>query len=332
VTGETPLFAEVQGSATKTDADDDAAAVVAAGARHFLGSGVIEARASNFFGEGDDPRAAELQYSHYGIAGTRLFAIVSGTVDLNEPEGFDNDPTFALLAGYPLTVRQTISAATFRTGSSSVTPFSGTDLETESEVTGTNLVWTFDTTDDPYFARRGTTLSAGPTWTKSEAAYVFEFIPPPPFDPITVRGVTTAEVRTLSAEGTYFRPFRTRSAFFANASASFSESEFELRSENSVDRQDSDSSSMQLLAGFGHNFFDRDGLLSNGRQRVELAVAASRFESGDNTFDDYSLLLGYVFRARFARIGVNVRYVFDQTDSPSSDFVDTPAPRLLAKR
>lgn len=329
VTGETPLFAEIDAFGLKSEVDESAGALVSAGGRHFLGASVVEARVSNFFGEGDDPRDAQLRYSHYSIGGTRLFAAVTGSFELNEAEGFESDPAFALLAGYPLTVRQTITASAYRTGRTSRMPLEVTDVETEEEITGTSLRWTFDTTDDPYFARRGTMLSAGPSLTRYDSEFSFEFTPPPPFDPIVISGGTAGDIRSLDAELTHFQPFRARGAFFGNAAVSFVESEFELRNNDEEPlRDESESTTLRLSLGYGHNFFDREAPLTNGRHRIEIAAAASRFDT-DQAIDDYSLLLGYVFRARFARVGVNLTYVFDQTDTPTSVFRYT-APRDIA--
>jgi hypothetical protein len=316
VTGMTPLFADVEAVSARHDSTTDNAALVAAGARHFLGSGVIEGSVNTLVGEGEDSRAAELQYAHYGLGGTRLFAIAGASFDLTDrDDSFEADPTWQLTLGYPLTVRQTISGSAYRSGSSSRTAFE-IPVESSTDITGLRLDWTYDTTDDPYFARRGTFFEAGPSWLRFASEFAFRIVPPPPFEPISVRGREEDEVRSLAAAASHFRPVRSRGTLFGQVLASVSDRESEQRiDEEPPLTAEGESNAVSLAVGYGHNFFDRDAPLTNGRHRVEISALASRQhnESADfeATSDDVSLLVGYLFRARFARIGATFTYLFD---------------------
>lgn len=314
VTGMTPLFGEVEVLGAKTDFDDVTGTTVGAGGRHFLGSGgVVEANVSTMLGEGEDLTRGTLQYSHYGIGGTRLFAIAGLGINLNDSRHFESDPTWQLLLGYPLTARQTITASVLRTGyESSRSSF----IETDAEMTELELLWTYDTTEDPFFARRGTKVSAGPSWTELDSTFDEGAILMPPLDVIGYGSRTNAETAAVSVEARTFHPIRTRSTLFAGLDANIGQTDYEQRIEGSptlfsnVDRR-----LYRVSAGFGHNFFDWSSPVKDGRHRIEIALAATRERYYDGLFrdqnDEVSLSAGYVFRKRFGTVRVNLIYVRD---------------------
>lgn len=315
VTGMTPVFGEVEAFAVKTRFGDTSASFIGGGGRHFIGSGVVEATVNAYVGDGEDLYRADLQFAQYGIGGTRLFAIAGTSLNLNDPDGFERDPEWQLAVGYPLSVRQTITASAFQTGYQATSEFPGLPraLESHSQTRTIQLLWDYDTTEDPYFARRGLRISAGPEWSKVESQFEAFTIPLPPAQP-QIRTTRNEGERTAAiVEARAFRPFRTRSTFFAGLEASRGENDFEQRvNDDPVTTGSSDEDFVLLSAGVGHNFFDWSSPVTAGRHRIEAAFAAGRRREenlfGDRTEDEQSVSVGYSYRKRFATVRVNLLY------------------------
>jgi len=117
VTGETPLFFQVEGTGAKSHFDDNNTAELSGGARLYAGNGgVAEGRVIKVLAEGGDSRRAALGLSHYSIGGTRFFATAGIDTTITKAREFDPGTSWSLTVGYPLTVRQTLTASAFTSG------------------------------------------------------------------------------------------------------------------------------------------------------------------------------------------------------------------------
>lgn len=320
------LFAEVDAQGDRFENNDSGFANVGGGGRLFLGSGgVVQGLVAQTFTDGDDATGGDLEYSHYGIGGTRLYASagVSHSIVDGDNGSFEPDPTWRLSIGYPLTVRQTIDASVTDEGFRSRRNFLP-DLPSRvsfADRQTLNLRWTYDTTEDPFFTRRGEVISAGPSWSNESSQFdSFGVIGP---DGQLVIFTQRSEGSTASLVGNARKYFATgtRGAVFGGLDLSLQRSDIDstfgldgpMRNIE-VNRDD-----VVVTAGYAHNLFDWGGAGDGLRHRVEAGVSyvRSHFEqeasplfpfSSDATLDRYEVTTAYVLRRPYANVRLSLSF------------------------
>jgi len=296
-------------------------AALSGGGRLFLGNGGVgEARLTQVVTDGDDGTAVDAEYSHYGIGGTRLFASAGISHSFLNEEGFEPDPTFTLTLGYPLTVRQTLTAtyadAGFTTRRS--IPVLPEQLSSSGNSNVLDLRWTWDTTEDPFFARSGEVIAAGPSWAERSERFNVIVVGSPDGQVDVVDFRTEAETMTVAADARKYWAHGTRGTIFGGVRAEW------FDSENVTDsfggplpgRFDSDGLNYFATAGYGYNLFD---FASHPklRHRIEGSVTYGRreldqpFPGSDFTYDTTELQAAYILRRDFATVRLALMYGFD---------------------
>lgn len=313
------FFAELDASGYGYEGRQTGGASVAGGARFFLGSGgVAQARATEVVTEGDDGSIFEADYAHYGIGGTRLYATAGVSQSVSHENNVDFDPTWRLTLGYPLTVRQTLSAAYSDEGFSSrrSLPVFPIPLESSGDRSMLSLRWTWDTTDDPYFTRNGLTISAGPTWSDASSRFDGGLISVPggPSTILTYRSEVTSTA--LAVEARKYWATGRRGTLFSGLSADRTRSEYDAEEIGIPEQRfDSDTNTVAVTAGYAHNLFDWNAR-SATRQRLEFGATYSRYSLDQPffsgvTMDSTALHAAYVLRRQFATVRLNLSYTFD---------------------
>ena len=324
VNGVTKLFGDLDASGVGSEGDRFSSAAVAGGGRLFLGSGVAEGRVQEFVAEHSQHNAAaEVAYSQYGIAGMRLFASACVNYNLTPRDGFHPDPTLRLLAGYPLTLRQTLTASAVNAGYTARQAFflAPQGIRSSSDSQSFDLRWTYDTTDDPFFAQRGLMISAGPRWGRSDLQTETFFAP------AALRTESTS--RSLTAEARRLWTLGSRSAIFSGIGGTLDrthvKSNFGDQLALGVDSV-LESKTASVTLGYAHNLFDRARATAM-RQRIELG-ATYNWADADNTalFDTSvtTINAAYVLRPQFATVRLSLSYVFqdrpEQAQQPIPPF------------
>ena len=143
--------------------------------------GVVEGAVRD--GKDEDGIQVGLAYRAYDIYGTGGYASIA-LAQRFKAEERTYDPDIVFLLGYPLTRRQSVTLSASRSKSRITRDFDrlGDDDEDDDDDTDRDdnldltdrshfhfaeLRWLFESTDDPFFATRGMTLSAGPRWLSS---------------------------------------------------------------------------------------------------------------------------------------------------------------------
>lgn len=319
------FFAELDAFSQSFESRTTGGGALGGGGRLFLGSGgVAEVTAQQQITELDDDRAIAAQYSQYGIGGTRFFATAGIRQDFVEASGVDVDPSLRLTVGYPLSLRSTITANFLTAGFERRRnfPLVAEPLVSAAEQRTINLLYTWDTTDDPFFARRGLVVSGGPAYSDEESRFsnIF-FVGPDPGQVMIIRNTTEGSFTEIAAEAKKFWAFRERGTFFGVARASWGRREFDTTTLDGLPFQgDTDESNQSLAIGYGHNLFDWNAPLGTTRHRVEFTVGAARssfdrnddfFLPGSSTFDSKSATAAYVLRRQFATVRLNLSYTMD---------------------
>lgn len=317
------FFGELDASGLGFEGEQTGTAAIAGGGRLFLGTGgVAEVMAREHVVEGSDSQALSAEYSQYGIAGSRFFAIAGLDQAFPDESGVDVDPQLRLTVGYPLTLRSTITS-TFRTAgfeSRRDLPFAPRPTRNSARQRLIDLRWTYDTSEDPFFARHGLLVSGGPSYASEESVAEFYIFIPGNNQPELFRNVVDGTFTALDAEARKFWPFRTRGTFFGIAEASYGHREFEARTNGSFPLpQEVNTTEISLAVGYGHNLFDWNSALGTTRHRVELTVGAARnsfeqdndFIDSERSFDSKSVSAAYILRRQFATVRLNLSYAVD---------------------
>lgn len=275
------------------DYDSDSDAVV--GGRLLLGElgtfeGVLGAR---------DGLGGGLTYRAYDLLGRGGFATAS--IDYrHKTEGQRYDPNLALSAGWPLSRQQSVVATVSREKSrfhreDTTNDVTLTDRDT---LQSASLRWWFESIDDPNFARRGTSVSAGPIWSRAiRVTEVFDTT-----EDEIVGTETWAERYGLSADLATWRPLTARNAGFLR-----------LRSESTT-FEEMRFLSGEALVGIAHDFHTPDAdQLQPFRARVELGAGyrmLSINEPGlDHLRSDGAIAEGaFVLRNRWGTARLTVTY------------------------
>lgn len=315
VTGVTRFFFELDAIGTSSEFNDGGIAIFTGGARMFAGpGGVVEATVGKLTGDASS-RLFGLEYANYGIAGTRLFAIGSAQL-MTADDGFESDPTLSLTVGYPLTVRQTLSATAIRSGFEAHRKFERFTSDSESDQTALQLRWAYDTSEDPFFALRGTTVgvSAARTWRDSRSQSLM--IEAPSGNVVTTTFDTKGHETALNANAIRFFPVGKRGAVTAGLDAIWDGEDLRrIRDGVPVEPQDAENRGARVSVGYVHNFFDSITTPTRSRHRAEFALGTSRRESENfgytRTFDEQSVTVGYAYRRNWATIRIRAEYVFE---------------------
>ena len=105
--------------------------------------------------------AWELGYTRYNLFGTGAFA----TINIRTPVDSVNEGRYTpqIVAGIPLTARQTLTVGSYDTSFVRETVhIFGNDLHTLRAERVVSLAWTYDTTDQPFAPARGTLVRVAP--------------------------------------------------------------------------------------------------------------------------------------------------------------------------
>jgi hypothetical protein len=310
----------VQAVSDRFELNTQRSGLASGGGRVFLGpGGVATGSVSKLFdNDGDTASRAQVGYAQYGIGGTRLFASADAEAQLTWTDGFRPDPAWRLTVGYPLTVRQTLSATADHIGSRTRRTILGEDFESRFDRTSLNLRWAYDTTDDPLFTRRGSLVSATPSLAWQESTFATTFFPFPPEGPTVQQRRSDGTVAAFALEARRHWALGQRASLSAGIDAVREEQEFDVSvDEGPLELSAFDSDVVRLSVGYGYNFFDRSAPSSVARHRVELGASASRRESdfgpgpGAFTDDELSVNAGYVFRKPFGTVRLSVGYELD---------------------
>jgi len=234
---------------------------VGGGMRFFAGSGgVAEVTADRVLADSGGGRFVAIHYSHYGIAGTRFFASAGiGHSIINDAE-LAHDPKWHLTVGYPLTIRQTLTASASGEGS------------TVSSRRNVNVRWSYDTTDDAFFARYGETVNASPSWTRFDSRSVAAF----------------------DLDATKYWAVGARDAIFSTLEATSATNE----------------NAASLTLGAGHNFFDW-AAPAGTRQRVEVGLHASRRRVENASFETAGVTAAWTLRRQYMNVKLSFSFEDD---------------------
>jgi hypothetical protein len=249
-----------------------------------------------------------LAYSGYGLFGTSAFAQIGASRDVGSSLGYrDTTMPFAVV-GIPLTQTQTLrtsyTRSTYRLSSS----FAGLaePVRTRYAVSELGTAWVLETTDDPFFMRRGTTVSIGPRWTRASGDAVS--VEGLPNNPVVQRAEVTTKTMAWTGTGEQFWPIA--DAFAAFVRANVESEHFSSRANgNHVPGFDT-FSHLELIGGAWN--LDADPL---SRHRFELAAGhgGSRTRRVSGTFSDsgYAAMAGYAYRNRWGLLHLTFTYNHD---------------------
>ena len=325
------FFGELDAAGTAFRNDQSGIAALSGGGRMFLGSaGVASASVHELVAEHEDTTAVDLEYGHYGIGGSRLFALGGVNYQLERDESLQADPAFRLVLGYPLTVRQTLTASVSRAGFESSTSLAllSQALRSSSETRTLALRWTWDTTDDPFFARRGLLIDGGPAWTRDESRFdTLSIIFPglgPGFEVVTI--ASERETVAWEANARRFWSVGSRGAVVTGAGVRFDQVESdEGRGDAGFVPDEFESRTASVSLGYSQNLFDEIERMQPLRQRVEGSVAYHRSEidlaapyfGGAYTSGATVLSAAYVLRWNFGTVRLGLSYSFEDVTTPA---------------
>lgn len=250
---------------------------------------------SNSEGSTGAPGSFGARYTAYGLFGTSAYAAAGITYAHSRSSAGEANPSFSF--GIPLGLTQTFRGNYQRSSQNSDSPtFVGAD-------------WLLDRTDDPYFARHGLMLSAGPQWTKQR--FIIDIISGR-FNEFHLHSDQTIDRKGLSATAEQFRPLAQHSALWSRVTASrFDESGvYNGQSTPKVNETNGD-----FLIGLAHNFDRSSGGNMFNRGRVEIG-AGYRFQNRDQTIhsfrdNGFEVNAGFAYRSAWGVVHLSMSYVAD---------------------
>ena len=289
--------------------------------RQFVGSGgVADVAITKQLAEGGDARFLGGGYAHYGIAGTRLFARAEIAQTLLNDDDFESDPNWSLTVGYPLTVRQTLSATAAGGGFTAVNNFDflPRPLEVSESSNTLSLRWAYETSDDPFFARSGEIISLTPSRRTVDRSSE-TFIRTTPTGPVTIISrEIEGNVDTIALDATKYWELGTQNVFFAGLNVFDENTDMEVvgSPDLPVPGSSPDRDVIGVTLGIGRNFFDWYGLLESPRHRVEFGVRGTRTivrheTRSEETIDSTGISLGYILRRQYMTVRLIGAYDFD---------------------
>lgn len=322
---------DLTGTAAGREGDRSTSVALGGGARLFVGrGGVAQAHVTQALTEGHGETFAGADYSHYGIAGTRLWARGAVGYSLRGNEGADSDPTWSVDVGYPLTIRQSLVASHTDSGFSIARTLPDSPaFNASNDFSTTRLLWTWETSEDPFFARTGEIISAGPSRSEQSARSGGYLFLDPAGNVVFFDSFSESKTTSFSVDAKKYFATGTRGALFAGLGASAFRTESQFRAlpdvsfpdtpggpDFTVGRTKRDGRTAVLSAGYAHNLFDwpsRPGT----RQRIEAGASYRRnsferaFAGGDASVDSYTLDAAYVLRHQYATVRLGLSYLID---------------------
>jgi hypothetical protein len=255
---------------------------VAAGRRQYAYGG---GRGVSHFGD------LNASYTAYGLFGTSAYAGLGVSTSYNAKQRIVSP---LLLLGIPLTQKQTLRGTYQRAGS---------EYENNSLLLAE---WLYETSDDPFFSRRGVDIAVGPQWQKLffEADYN---VGRPSFFHVE----DTISSRGFAASAAKYWPWAEHSALWARAAGStfLDEQTNNGRRGSDTHRQFGD-----LTFGIAHNFDGWRGGDDFHRFRLEVGAGyhLDRTRIGSFTEDQRSgpeLFSGIAYRSRIGLVRLGVSYI-----------------------
>lgn len=281
----TPVFYEADVSVNSpADGETDTAGFGLIGGRWLLDNlGVIEGAVQK--ADDDDGFMAGIAYRAYDIYGTGA----TGSIVLAQRFAAEErvyDPQAVLTLGWPLTQRQTLTFSASRSKSRVIRDFDrngddDNDDKTESDqddnlelvdrtrFTFAELRWSYESIDDPLFATRGATVSAGPQYFNTEES-VQTFVPLP--TPKIDGPLTKANAVGFAFDADVYRPLAGRSVGFLRLNGSGAR----------TDETEVEVVSGAAQAGVAFDFHQNvAGALRPFKSRVELGAGYRTFRFED---------------------------------------------------
>jgi outer membrane protein assembly factor BamA len=252
-------------------------------------------------------RSAEIAYNAWGLFGTRAYGSVAAGTVFRTNSRHDLNPS--LLLGVPLTRTQSIELTAGRVTERSHQRFSGiTDpVDLSFRRSSVALTWLHQTTDDPYFARRGFDASAGPEWQRwdIDEAFLLTFPPPAHLSPNKQK----QRYVIVNAGAAKYWPLRQASAAFARFDG-FTEHVNEVVNGNK--RPAIRWNQGDLLLGVAHDFNRELGESTQRRWRLEAGIGyhyekINQVDPRDNS--GAQVEIGTAYRNRFGLVHLSLSYV-----------------------
>lgn len=278
-----------------------AAGRLSIGYRLFAGSrGVLEGIFGTFAESGSSGgfRDFTLSYTAYDLFGSRAF-VSAGLTKSVFGEGGTEEVSPRLTIGVPLGRTQSIIATATRFKNRTDRIINRTPFVNEFGSTNAAVSWVLDTTDDPYFARKGLQLTAGPTWAHNTSTF-----PVIGVGGILIRTETrTTDIIGVRGTAAYYRPIAESLVGWGRAEVTNTESEA-----GSIvgfpDIPNATENFAQVTAGLGQNFGDR------ARWELGLGGEWRTFEQGlsDSTRNNVVGFVGYAARHRWGVFRLNFTY------------------------
>jgi hypothetical protein len=313
-----PVFYDLNGTGTRqADGETTRDGSALLGGRWQLNNlGVIEgAVEKRDFAEGIN---VGLAYRAYDIMGTGGFASAAISQRF-KTELRDYDPTFAVVAGYPLTQRQTVTLTAVQSGTSVTRDFDvngdddddddddsdrddNRDLTNSDSFTFAALQWWYETIDDPFFATRGVQIAAGPTWARSE--FAFETFDVNEDDDIATTELSS-EAYGLAVDASAYRRLFGRTVGFVRLSG------------NGTQDQESEAETLSGAARAGLAFdlhSQADNVIRPWKARLEIGASYgktqfSRPDLPEINVDSTAAEAAFVFRHRWGSVRLTGTYV-----------------------
>jgi hypothetical protein len=267
--------------------------------RTFAGNSNFEASigSSSFTDGGGDYRNFTLRYSGYDLFGTGTVVQLALARTLSRDARIELSPTARVIL--PLTQIQSIVGNFTTTREEFDREFGIVRIRVTTAIrrTDADLLWTRDTTDDPFFTLKGTSLLAGPRLMQFDIASPLVVGNPPTVTPSQRRQRRLG----LAFAGSHFFPLGQKSTIRMTVDGFAGQDRTKSLTARFV-------SSMTLVEtrvfatvarNFGPFFGPDDSPGTPGRHRLEAGLAyqlrASR-DDQDSTENDYGFTAGYTYR------------------------------------
>jgi hypothetical protein len=230
------------------------------------------------------------QYTAYSLFGTSAYAGV-GVVTRLDSKNRQTSPL--LLLGIPLTLTQTLRGTYSRS------------TNTRESNSVANAFWMYETSDDPYFGRRGLDISGGPQWQKLHVLNDFNV-----GTKFEFHDDTTINSRGFAGAVAQYWPWAAHSAVWARATATLLN---ETGTSNGRKLPLSRGRRGDFIAGIAHNFDGGRSPAAFRRVRLELGVGYHLDRSSTAVFSSdrsgASLFGGIAYRSRAGVVRLGVSYV-----------------------
>jgi hypothetical protein len=262
--------------------------------RFFAGSrGVLDLTAGGTGNSGSGATVGSvgtlgIRYTLYGLFGTRAYA--SAAIATR------SGPRPSLLFGIPLTRTQTIRArydSTRENGGASRTKA---------------VEWLLERTDDPFFARSGESVVAGPQWTNQDLHLVFGSVTHPLF------ADEQSEDHGWNVAIAKYWPLAERSALWARATGTLVHEDLSVTgsSTNHVAKRNSVGDGM---FGVAHNFGRALGGADERRGRFEAGIGWHQERNETGVFrqaqSGAEVSAGFAYRSLWGVVRVSISYTED---------------------